>query len=152
MEQQPTGYSAPPSETDATMLNNSGSSSATPVWAPKKKQRATPVAPALVATFDNVNLHNASQIYVSSGSEILSVSSSSERQRRADRAKAKRELAERGPDPTGPSRRLPNRLSWTPSRRQELRGEPRPGHDPDRALTWPLLSSSWKKKKEYSKQ
>ena len=39
-------------------------------------------------------MHNANQINLSSGSEILSVASSAERQRRADLAKAKRELAE----------------------------------------------------------
>ena len=54
---------------------------------------ATPALPALVATSHNVQLHNATQIHVSSGSEI-SVASSIERQRRFDLARAKRELAE----------------------------------------------------------
>ncbi len=85
--EQHTGHSAPPSELDGTLLDSSGSSSATAKAAPWKKHRATPAAPALVATFDNVSLHNANQINLSSGSEILSVASSSERQRRADLGK-----------------------------------------------------------------
>ena len=66
--EQPTGYSAPASEQDANYLYSSGSSSATAKAAPCKKQRATPAAPALVATHANINLHNASQTVVSSGS------------------------------------------------------------------------------------
>ncbi len=62
--------------------------------APLKKQRATPAAPALLATFANVDLHNANQINVSSGSEILSVTSSTERQSSAQLARAQLELAE----------------------------------------------------------
>ena len=54
---------------------------------------ATPAVPALVATSQNVQLHNAIQIQISSGSEI-SVSSSTERQQRVDLPRAKRELAE----------------------------------------------------------
>ena len=56
--------------------------------------RPTPAAPALVATYANVNAHNASQVNVSSGSEILSVTSSTERLRRAQLARAQLELAE----------------------------------------------------------
>ena len=92
--EQPTGYCAPASEVDATPLNSSGSSSVTAKAAPCKKRRATPAAPALVATFANLDLHNASQTIVSSGSEIHSVTSSTERQRRAQLAKAQLELAE----------------------------------------------------------
>ena len=93
MEQQ-TGYSAPPSEFDASILNSSGSSSATAKAAPMKRMRPTPAAPALVATFANVDAHNAGQVNVSSGSEILSVTSSTERLRRAQLARAQLELAE----------------------------------------------------------
>ncbi len=92
--EQPTGYSAPASELDATPLYSSGSSSATAKAAPCKKLHATPAAPALVVTFASLDLHNASQTVVSSGSEVHSVTSSTERLRRAQLAKAKRELAE----------------------------------------------------------
>ena len=95
--EQPTGYSAPASEQDANHLYSSGSSSATGKAAPFKKQRATPAAPALVATHANINLHNASQTIVSSGSEVQSVTSSTERLRRA------------------PSNLLTSLISWTPS-------------------------------------
>ena len=71
--EQPTGYSAPSSEYDAALLNSSGSSSATAKAAPMKRMRATPAVPALVATFANVDAHNANQVDVSFGSEILSV-------------------------------------------------------------------------------
>ena len=76
------------------MMNNSASSSATAKVAPEEEQKAAPAAQALVATFDNVNLHNANQVNISSGSEIMSVTSSTERLRRAQLAKATRELAE----------------------------------------------------------
>jgi hypothetical protein len=109
----PTGFSAPPSEHDVSILNISSSSGSTVLLpAPTKKHRFTPAeraasspqgelqrvnahpaVPALVATSQNVQLHNATQIHVSSGSEI-SVASSMERQRRFDLARAKRELAE----------------------------------------------------------
>ncbi len=100
----PTGCSAPPSEHDVSILNVSGSSGSTVLLpAPTKKHRftpaelalvnATPAVPALVATSQNVQLHNATHIQVSSGSEV-SVTSSTERQRRVDLARAKRELAE----------------------------------------------------------
>ena len=92
--EQHTGYSAPPSEFAASILNSSGSSSATAKAAPLKKLRSTPAAPALVATYENVNAHNASQVNISSGSEILSVASTTERLRRAQLAKAQLELAE----------------------------------------------------------
>ncbi len=101
---QPTGFSAPPSEHDVSILNISGSSGSTVLLpaAPKKPRftpaelalvNATPALPALVATSQNVQLHNATQIQANSGSEI-SVTSSTERQRRVDLARAKRELAE----------------------------------------------------------
>ena len=93
--EQPTGYSAPASEQNASYLYSSGSSSATAKAAPYKKQRATPAAPALVATHANISLHNASQTIVSSGSEVQSVTSSTERLRREKLAKAKFENAER---------------------------------------------------------
>ena len=57
-----TGFSAPPSEHDVSILN--------------------------------AELHNAAQIAVSSGSSLLSLTSSTERQRRVDLARAKRELVE----------------------------------------------------------
>ena len=47
-----------------------------------------------MATFANVDAHNAATLNVSSGSEILSVTSSSEHQRRAQLARAQLELAE----------------------------------------------------------
>ena len=81
--EQPTGYSAPASDQDANYLYSSGSYSATAKAAPYKKQRATPAVPALVATHANIDLHNASQTIVSSGSEVQSVTSSTERLRRA---------------------------------------------------------------------
>ena len=100
----PTGFSAPPSLPDGSVLNISSSSGSTVLLpAPTKKHKfapaqdaranATHAVPALVATSQNVRLHNASQIQVSSGSEI-SVASSVGRQRRYDLARAKRELAE----------------------------------------------------------
>ena len=108
------GFSAPPSEYDVSIMNISSSSGSTVLLpAPTKKHRftttervetllakarlsnvnATAAAPAMVATSQNVELHNAIQIQISSGSEI-SVSSSTERQRRVDLARAERELAE----------------------------------------------------------
>ena len=61
--------------------------------AAEARANATPAVPALVATSQNVKLHNATQNQLSSGSEV-SVISSIERQRRYDLARAKRELAE----------------------------------------------------------
>ena len=90
---QITGYSVPPSEADVTPLYTSGSSSATAKAAPTKKFKPTPAAPALVATFSNVEMHNANQTQGSSESEI-SVVSSAERHNRLLLARAKRELAE----------------------------------------------------------
>ncbi len=94
--EQHTGYSAPPSELDGTLLDSSGLSSATAKAAPWKKQRATPAAPALVATLEIINQHNsilAVPTNISSGSEILSVTSSKERQRRVQLAKAREETS-----------------------------------------------------------
>ena len=98
-----TEFSAPPSEHDVSILNVSGSSGSTVATPPTQKHQftpaelalvnATPAVPALVATSQNVQLHNAIQIQVSSGSKV-SVTSSTERQRRVDLARAKRELAE----------------------------------------------------------
>ena len=53
------------------------------------------VAPALIATFEDVSQHNSAAIHmsISSGSEILSVTSSKERQRRVQLAKAREETA-----------------------------------------------------------
>ena len=90
---QITGYSVPPSEADVTPLYTSGSSSATAKAAPTKKFKPTPAVPALVATFSNVEMHNANQTQGSSESEI-SVVSSAERHNRLLLARAKRELAE----------------------------------------------------------
>ena len=100
----PTGFSAPPSLPDGSALNISSSSGSTVLQpAPTKKQKFAPAAearanatlavPALVATSQNVKLHNASQTQLSYGSDV-SVISSIERQRRYDLARAKRELAE----------------------------------------------------------
>ena len=64
--------------------------------APLKKQRATPAAPALVATFENVSQHNKApnaSMNISSESEVFSVTSSTERQRRVQLAKARAESA-----------------------------------------------------------
>ena len=145
--EQPTGYSAPASEQDANHLYSSGSSSATAKAAPCKKQRATPVAPALVATHANINLHNASQTIVSSGSEVQSVTSSTERLRRAQLAKDKFEMAEARMMmaqanldlATGSQAGSGGRLVDVTSERGH-----RPGHDQDRALTWSPRSYNWK--------
>ena len=59
-----------------------------------KKMRSTPAALALLATLANVDAHNAATYNVSSGSEIQSVTSSTERHRRAQLARAQLELAE----------------------------------------------------------
>jgi hypothetical protein len=85
------------------MMNISRSSGATIRSAQKKKLKftpaelalvkSTPAVPALVLTSQNVQLHNATQIHIGSGSEI-SVLSSTESQRRVELARAKRELAE----------------------------------------------------------
>ena len=77
------------------MLNISGSSGYTVAQpTPLKKQKATLALGALVATSENVTLHNAAQIALSSGSEI-SVISSAERQRRYESDLAVFELAEK---------------------------------------------------------
>ena len=100
----PTGFSAPPSQHDVSILNISDSSGSTALLpAPTKKHRfspaelalvnATHAVPALVATSRNVQLHNATQIQVGSGSEI-SIVSSAERQRRCGQAQVERELAD----------------------------------------------------------
>ena len=146
--EQPTGYSAHPLEMDETQPYSSGSSSATAKAAPCKKLRATPAVPALVATHANLDRHNASQTIVSSGSEVQSVSSSTERLRRAQLAKAKFEMAEARVMmaqanldlATGSQAGSVGRLADVAS---EM-GEARPGLDPDRALTWPPHSSNWK--------
>ena len=103
----PTGFSVPPSELDSSIQNISSSSGSTTVrLAPTKKLKSTagvtvaisaqagsPVAPALVATIRNVELHTATQTNnISSGSSI-SVSSSASRLRRVDLARAKLALA-----------------------------------------------------------
>ena len=111
-----TGYSAPPSELDVSIVNISSSSGSTAIVpAPTKRSRPTttantvaippqggsPVAyvgttyatPALVATSVNVDQPNTYHNITSSGSSI-SVTSTASRQRRADLARAKRELAE----------------------------------------------------------
>ena len=117
MATNPTGYSAPPSELDVSVVNISSSSGSTAVRpAPTKKLRPTtaetgatpskggsPVAsvgtttavPALVATLrtSNVELHTAAQTVTSSSSSI-SVTSSASRLRRLDLARAEHELAE----------------------------------------------------------
>ena len=115
MATNPTGFSAPASEqTDDSMVNLSSSSGYTVLQtAPTKKHRLTtterveaPLAkarvpsvsetaavPAMVATSQNVELHNASQAIHSSGSDA-SLISSIERHRRYDLARAQRELAE----------------------------------------------------------
>ena len=85
----------PPTAPDASVLNISASSESTVhLPAPTKKLKATPALGALVATSENVRLHTATQIAISSGSEI-SIISSAERQRRYDADRAKFELAER---------------------------------------------------------
>jgi hypothetical protein len=103
MATNPTGFSAPPSELlDGSIMNISSSSGSTVLLpAPTKKHRftttervetplakarmssvnATAAVPAMVATSKNVELHNAIQAIISSGSEI-SIVSSIERQRR----------------------------------------------------------------------
>ena len=79
----------------STQLNLSGSSGYTVSQpAPSKKQKATPALSALVATSENVQLHSAAQIAISSGSEV-SVVSSAERQRRYDADLAKLDIAEK---------------------------------------------------------
>ncbi len=93
---------------DGSMLNSSsGTSSANPVLAPMKEQKAKPSVPALAATtLGNLNLHNANnaslitavqprvQTIESSGSSILTHTSVAERTQRAQLAKAQLELAE----------------------------------------------------------
>jgi NADPH-dependent ferric siderophore reductase len=77
-------------------MNNSGSSSATPVCAPLKKLRATPAVPALAATLENIEQHNKTPrttLNVSSGSDILSIASSQERNQRVALAKARQQTA-----------------------------------------------------------
>ena len=65
------------------ILNISGSSGASAVLSPTKKQKATPALfGALVATSENVTLHNATEIAVNSSSSGISVVSSAERRRR----------------------------------------------------------------------
>ena len=64
------------------ILNISGSSGASAVLSPTKKQKATPALfGALVATSENVTLHNATAIAVNSSSSGISVVSSAERLR-----------------------------------------------------------------------
>ena len=77
------------------LLDLSGSSGFTPKEAPTKKQKATPALSALVATSQNVKLHNARQIDLVSDSEPASVVSSAERQRRYDADLANFEIAEK---------------------------------------------------------
>ena len=93
-----TGYSAP-SSADAS-LTSCGSSSANAISAPAKKLRASPAAPALHATMENIEQHNSrptagATITISSGSSVsrLSHASSHERNRRVALAKARQHTA-----------------------------------------------------------
>ena len=93
MEPTPTGYSAPTSAD--VPLNNSGTSSSSinVVYPPKKIQRAAqaPAAPARIATMQNIAEHdNAMVVQDTSSSELLSIASSLERDRRVALAKARR--------------------------------------------------------------
>ena len=87
--------SAPESTTEVPiLLDLSGSSGFSPLETPSKKQKATPAQCALVATSQNVTLHNARQITNESDSFVQSVVSSAERQRRYAADLALFELAE----------------------------------------------------------
>ena len=92
--EQPTGYSAPLVRIRCSLAQQQRLIECDRKGGADGKLRPTPAVPALVATFANVNAHNASQVNVSSGSEILSVTSSIERLRRAQLARAQLELAD----------------------------------------------------------
>ena len=88
--------SAPASTVEVpTLLDLSGSSGFSPQENPTKKQKATPALSALVATSQNVKLHNARQIGLVSDSPPPSVVSSAERQRRYDADLANFEISEK---------------------------------------------------------
>ena len=94
MDPTPTGYSAPTSAD--VSLNNSGTSSSSinVVYPPKKIARAAqaPAAPARIATMQNIAEHdNAMVVQDTSSSELLSIDSSRERDRRVALAKARRD-------------------------------------------------------------
>ena len=96
MDPTPTGYSAPTSAD--VSLNNSGTSSSSInlVYPPKKIQRGAeqaPAAPALTATMENIAEHGRAPMVVhsASSSELQSIASSRERDRRVALAKARRE-------------------------------------------------------------
>jgi hypothetical protein len=101
-----TGFSAPPSEPDGSIVNISGSSGSFTVKEnPTKKPKPTldelvsarsAAAPAAVAAAvpRTAELQNATRTAVSSSSSNLSVPSSRERQRRSDLVRAKRALVE----------------------------------------------------------
>ena len=88
--------SAPESTNEVPiLLDLSGCSGFSPQENPTKKQKATPAPCALVATSQNVNLHNARQITINSDSVVQSAVSSVERQRRYDADLANFEIAEK---------------------------------------------------------
>ena len=94
MDPTPTGYSAPTSAD--VSLNNSGTSSSSinVVYPPKKIARAAqaPAAPARIATMQNIAEHDSAMVVQStSSSELQSIASSRERDRRVALAKARRE-------------------------------------------------------------
>ena len=82
-----------PTEPDAP-INISSSSESMVYPTATKKQKATPAPCALVATSENVRLHNAAQAVNSSSSDISFISSAA-RQRRYETERANIEVAER---------------------------------------------------------